>query len=268
MRRFAAFALMVAGLALPACAQRGMGHGGFSGSSASAFHGGFAAPHFSGGFSAPRTYGFGGNFRAPVRSFSATPFSARSFAAAPRSNFRSPYSGAGYGNGRGARYGNGRGYYRYRRTYSSFPFYSGLPFYGVPGWLGLGSGGYYPDDSGYGDSAASGYDDSAAYGGDAESSGQDQGPPPEQPGFRPDYAPASEAPPPAPEVSAVENATTLVFNDGRPPEKVHNYALTRTTLFVLDEQRQDIPVAQLDLTATEKVNRAAGIEFKLPKLPE
>jgi hypothetical protein len=57
-----------------------------------------------------------------------------------------------------------------------------------------------------------------------------------------------------------------VFKDGRAPEKIHNYALTRTTLYVTDGQREEIPVASLDLAATEKVNRAAGVRFDLPVL--
>ncbi len=57
---------------------------------------------------------------------------------------------------------------------------------------------------------------------------------------------------------------TLIFKDGRAPEKIYNYALTRTTLYVTDAKRQEIPVAALDLAATEKVNRAAGVQFQLP----
>jgi hypothetical protein len=60
---------------------------------------------------------------------------------------------------------------------------------------------------------------------------------------------------------------TLVFKDGRAPEKIYNYALTRTTLYVTDARRQEIPVAALDLAATEKVNRAAGVRFQLPVVP-
>jgi hypothetical protein len=59
-------------------------------------------------------------------------------------------------------------------------------------------------------------------------------------------------------------AVTLVFKDGRAPEKIYNYALTRTTLYVTDGRRREIPVAALDLAATEKVNRAAGVRFQLP----
>jgi hypothetical protein len=57
---------------------------------------------------------------------------------------------------------------------------------------------------------------------------------------------------------------TLVFNDGRPPVTIHDYLLTRGTLYVMDRHRSEIPVAELDLPATAKVNREAGIDFKLP----
>jgi len=60
------------------------------------------------------------------------------------------------------------------------------------------------------------------------------------------------------------DAVTLIFKDGRAPVKIYNYALTRTTLYVTDAKRQEIPIASLDLAATEKVNRAAGVRFQLP----
>jgi hypothetical protein len=60
------------------------------------------------------------------------------------------------------------------------------------------------------------------------------------------------------------DAVTLIFKDGRAPEKIYNYALTRTTLYVTDAKRQEIPISALDLAATEKVNRAAGVRFQLP----
>ncbi|MBW4037325.1 MAG: hypothetical protein HIU91_00365 [Acidobacteria bacterium] len=60
------------------------------------------------------------------------------------------------------------------------------------------------------------------------------------------------------------NAVTLVFKDGRPPETIHNYALTRTTLYVTDSKPREIAVDDLNLPATEKVNREAGVKFQLP----
>ena len=62
-----------------------------------------------------------------------------------------------------------------------------------------------------------------------------------------------------------EAAVTPVFKDGRPPEQIHNYLLTRTTLYVRDQHHRDIPLNQLDLAATQKVNHDAGVDFQLPE---
>jgi hypothetical protein len=84
------------------------------------------------------------------------------------------------------------------------------------------------------------------------------------PSFRPPYQGAYEAPFQAAPVHA-QPATVLIFKDGRPPEKVHNYALTGTTLYALDgDLRQEIPLALLNLPATVETNRAAGVDFSLP----
>jgi hypothetical protein len=69
---------------------------------------------------------------------------------------------------------------------------------------------------------------------------------------------------PAPASAAEVPATTLVFKDGRPNQQIHNYMLTSTTLSILDRNRREIPVDQIDLAATAKANRAAGVEFSLP----
>jgi hypothetical protein len=66
---------------------------------------------------------------------------------------------------------------------------------------------------------------------------------------------------------ASQEAVTLVFADGRPSEQIHNYMLTRSTLFVLDQHHRDIPLDELDLAATAKVNHDAGIDFHLPEAP-
>jgi hypothetical protein len=73
----------------------------------------------------------------------------------------------------------------------------------------------------------------------------------------------AQAPAAAPSLFDTD-AVTLVFKDGRPPEKIHNYALTRTMVYVTDGRHQEIPVAALDLAATEKANREAGVSFQLP----
>ena len=69
------------------------------------------------------------------------------------------------------------------------------------------------------------------------------------------------------QMPAVEDWVTLVFRDGRPPEQIHNYLLTRTTLYVQDGRRREISVEQLDLAATQRANHDAGVEFRLPDSP-
>jgi hypothetical protein len=54
---------------------------------------------------------------------------------------------------------------------------------------------------------------------------------------------------------------TLIFNDGRPPEQIQNYLLTSKAVYVLDGSRRVIPVDQLDMETTDKVNREAGVDF-------
>jgi hypothetical protein len=250
MRHFAAVAMLVVGIMLPVYAQRGGSHGG-SGHSGSGFHGGFsggssghAASGFRGGFSASAPSRFSGNSRyaGPVR-----PGVARGLPMGSQYNYgaRRGYAGAS----------------RYRRPYRS-PYRAGYP-YGVAPWTGWVDPYLldYPDDTGYDDSTTSqdyandGYDSQPP---DPQFPEKDQ-PPPSPPAYRPSYGQPN--PSPAPESEA---AVTLVFKDGRPPEQIHNYMLSRSTLSVLDKHHREIPVDQLDLAATEKVNRDAGVDFRLP----
>ena len=57
---------------------------------------------------------------------------------------------------------------------------------------------------------------------------------------------------------------TVIFNDGRQPEQIHNYLLTADSLTVLDSHYRQIPLAQIDVAATEQANRAAGVDFRVP----
>jgi hypothetical protein len=62
-----------------------------------------------------------------------------------------------------------------------------------------------------------------------------------------------------------EPATALVFRDQH-VEEVHNYAIAGGTLWVLnDAAAKRIPLAQLDIPATEKLNGDRGIEFQVPQ---
>lgn len=238
MKRLAAIALCITVFALPACAQRSFSRGGFS-SHASAFRGGFTAA---------RPYRFAG---------------------------AAHYTGGGYFYSRltdqRRRLGNfeGRPGYNWRRLYR--PRRPRLQNYGI--------GAYYvvPDvaewaDTDYLDYAdTGGYDDSA---GAPDYAPTPDNPPPEGYEGEPErhwpslysvYQPSSE--PPQPSSPGKEEAVTLIFKNGRPSLRIYNYALTATTLYVLDKLHRDIPVAQLDMAATEKVNADAGVNFQLPENP-
>jgi hypothetical protein len=78
------------------------------------------------------------------------------------------------------------------------------------------------------------------------------------------YRPVYQRPLSPPAEPEPEDAVTLVFKDGRPREQIHNYMLTRTTLYVQGKRLREIAVADLDLDATAKVNREAGVDFRLP----
>ena len=172
--------------------------------------------------------------------------------------YRAPYSG--FHHPRHARRDHGRRapYIFAYDTY--FPYFSGYPF----GWS--------PDFDSDDDS-------------DFEAQQQDQnpqfqpGPWDQTAGEMPEQYAQQSAPPPAeppenvePERPAYQGqqvrtqpATTLIFSDGRPSEKVHNYILTQTTLYNLDGgTRREIPLSTIDLPATIKANRSAGVDFSLP----
>jgi hypothetical protein len=186
----------------------------------------------------------------------------RAFVSGPRvpSN---RFIGNGISSARPSFYNRGRGGRREGRL--------GVP-YVYPGWADTGYLGYpydgYYDDGFYGDDDDSGYD---AGNGPVDYSGATPENYVEQPSAQ--YQPAPEEPA-QPSTAAFAQtvsptlydsaAVTLVFKDGRPPEKIHNYALTRTTLYVTDTHHREIPVADLDLAATEKANRVAGVSFQLP----
>lgn len=77
-----------------------------------------------------------------------------------------------------------------------------------------------------------------------------------------DAAPETRAEPPVPVVA--QPTTVLVFKDGHRAEVV-NYAIVGDTLFDFSGDRaHKIPIADLDLAATQKANDAVGVEFKLP----
>jgi hypothetical protein len=156
-----------------------------------------------------------------------------------------------------------RGPYRYRRPYVSI--YGAVPYGLAPPPYFLS----YPDD----------------FDSDSQDEGQQVGNDEQSydPGNGPDYEPeqqAGESLPPWPGPAQIaprqssrapqtrqkpesQEAVTLIFKDGRPAEHIRNYLLTKNMLYV-GGHHAAIPVDDLDLTATARVNEQAGVDFQLP----
>ena len=274
---------------------------GFSSGGGMHSGGGFAAP---GGYGAPnRGNAFGRSGFATPRGFDGTSASrlGGGYARYPGTYTRAPYGGrpAFYShsgiagnqsyanNNRHPNRGNGSGYrypgiynYRYPGFFNygfGYPFDDAFLNFYDPFWSnnGLGTGDTlasdaYPPDGGY---AQPNYDSPVAvpeaYGSQPPDPGGQpyapQGstayPQTYAPGWYGPYVVASASPVSSP---AAEEATTLVFRDGRPPLKIGNYALTRSAIYLTGARIYEIPLSELDLSATVQVNRQAGIEFQLP----
>lgn len=159
----------------------------------------------------------------------------------------------------------------------------GFGFYGVYGWAGYPYwpwwGWNYPyltnywDDSDYDSQPAGNY--SATQYPEYNPAQNDEPGPDESQAQQPEYtpwpysrpAPSGSEPATAAATPAPEAPVTLVFKDGRPNEQVRNYLLTSSTLAVLDQRRREIPVDQIDIPATARVNREAGVDFAIPARP-
>ncbi len=247
-------ASLMAGLVVQVSAQRSApaGHaGGFS-----APHG-FATPHMSGGFNSGSH-------------FSSAPAMGRSnFSTPPQYHWTTPerYTGSPsphqpnpgrYPAPTGDRH-KGRPPYpvsHYRQPY--VPYFYARSTYLVPGLLNS----YWdnPDTS---------------YSNDQSASNAPQGQVEDNSDYEPESAPyepqqqAQDVPPPPPgPVEPLPQApVTLVFKDGHSLQ-VRNYAVTKTTLYVLDDaasgRRPEISLDQIDVSATERANRAAGVDFDVP----
>jgi hypothetical protein len=160
--------------------------------------------------------------------------------------------------------GRGAGYGRYPHVYAGYP--GAVPFgYGYPFAYGLvGNDPSGSDQAGDNQSNPSPAPPESVNPAFAE-------PQPDQelasgaaPVFRPMYRPSYEGSFDSPPVKT-QPATTLIFRDGRPPQSVHNYALTGNMLYALDgDARQEISLSLIDIPATVEANRAAGVDFALP----
>jgi hypothetical protein len=85
------------------------------------------------------------------------------------------------------------------------------------------------------------------------------------PGYRLKAVPP---PPPAASEPLPLAALTLIFRDGH-SQQIHNYAMTRIKIYVLDDaaagRTLEIPLNTIDLQATEETNRQAGVDFSIPE---
>ncbi len=71
---------------------------------------------------------------------------------------------------------------------------------------------------------------------------------------------------PRPSVAERTATAILGFRDGRHSE-IQNYAIVGQTVWVFTEQRaRKIPVADLDVEATRKLNADRGVEFGFPRV--
>ena len=287
MRFRAAVALVTVALGLPAIAQHGGAHGGFSS------HGGFSGhTGFSGysGFSAPRGISRPG-FAAGNPGF-ARPGFAR-IAPPSRTGFRSPYQGRGIASyrpsyrpgfgdrsrerDRDGRRGRWIGSYGY-----GYPGWPGYPYVIDPGFYDWGDSG---DDSAYNQGGADpgygpgygydpGYADAVPYTGYGDAPEGDAPQAPQWPAYS--QAPAPQAPmarsPYAGSIAdsspVAEQPLTVIFKDGRTPAKMQNYMVNAEALTDLDQQHYEkIPLDQIDIAATEQTNRARGLDFHVPTTP-
>jgi hypothetical protein len=169
------------------------------------------------------------------------------------------HSGGGFAHAGGSRIHNSRSYFTYRGLNRGRGYY---PYLGYYPW------GYYGP-----------YDGPLAY--DSQNSDGDQDayaayqPPayPENDGLKSDVqalsgkidrlqadVEARNQPKPA-----QEPETALVFRDQH-VEEVRNYAISGGMLWVLNQQAaKKIPLAQLDIPATVKMNDDRGVDFQVPE---
>jgi hypothetical protein len=169
------------------------------------------------------------------------------------------FHGGSFGRGSGVHFRTGNPYQHHRGFYGRRGFYPYASYYPYS---------YY------------GYEDPSFY--DTENEDQDSyasyqapsytAPPPEESGLRSDVQVLSgkidrlqadvEARSRKPEQ---EPTTALVFRDQH-VEEVRNYAIAGGTLWVLNAQAaKKIPLTQLDLVATAKMNDDRGVDFQVPK---
>jgi hypothetical protein len=241
-------AIALIALAAPAFAQRGGTHGGSFGSRGFAGHVGvsghscFSQPNSFARPGQPIRYGSLGRGNGPLN----------------YSGLRIPYNGNRFVAGHPSSYSRDAGLSRtwdrdrdpFRARRRSFENWYARTY---PNWLGYGYPGFYD----WGDSDNSAYDQGGApplY--PAPYSDEGYGAPSQQ---------ATNAGPTAPSASSPEQPLTVIFKSGRAPVKMENYMVTAKILTDLDSRHyEQIPIDQIDVTATQRANSAAGVGFEIP----
>jgi len=224
-------ALGVILLALPALGQRRGGGGGFAG------HAGFSGGHAMVGGRGPmmsgRSSSFSGGFRG------------------------GPHFGSGFGRPGFGRPGRSP-FLNQRHFFRTWP-YAG--YYGYPYW-GYGNDWDYGDNSYAADSYQS-YpppDYSSSYG-DSRTQADIDRLENEVDRLRQEREARESS---ATRSKSDSETTALVFRD-KHTEEVKNYAIVGQTLWILSGERaRKIPLNQLDIPATKKVNDDRGVDFQLP----
>ena len=175
-----------------------------------------------------------------------------------------------YGNWHGSPSQNWHHTYGYGGSYRPYaPYFYPNSTYLVPGLLNSYLG--YPGDFGAYDGAP--YFDQQP---NQDNNYYQPEPPPDygsgyqgQGSGYPVYRSQAAPPPPLPVPSEPSQraALTLIFKDGH-SQQIHNYAMTGTKLYVLDDaasgRTPEIALNTIDLQATEETNRKAGVAFSIP----
>ncbi len=304
MKYGAAIALILAALPLSALAQHGFAQGGSFGGRAIGGRAGFSArPGFSAPrtFAPSPSFRFGPLGPPPAVRFNPPHIPTPGFAGngnnfmASRPAYRPGFAGrSSYWDHNGDRdrdHDGDRDRFRDRaRLFQNWYAFGypgsleyGYPYYFDPGFYDLW------DQAVYGEDDQSSGNSGQGYGYQSENPNGDYSEPGGGYYGQPDsgsYGEPGDEPPPWPEpgtsqaapggnfsVSGLATASapplegplTVIFKSGRAPETMQNYMLTSKALTDLDpDHYQQIPLDQINLSATAQANRSKGVDFQVP----
>ena len=254
-------------------------HGGHAGSFASrGFSGsaGFSSrPAFSGSRSftrpaPPTRYGSYVGFRTYGQPGRRSPYNQNQFAPGrPSYNPRASGTSRGFDQDRGRNQDRDRFDARRRQFQNwyvaSYPYWPGYPYLFDPNAYNLGLYNWGDSDDSAPDISQPGNSEPGNDWADQNGSAPaypypDQRPPYPGEGYAAPVGDAGSAAPPVP-----DQPLTVIFKSGRAPIKVRNYLMTAKALTDLDSKHyEQIPLDQIDVAATERLNSAAGIDFQVP----